>query len=231
MKATLVKKIEEAKDTKSFFFKTETPITFNPGQYVYLTLPELKYKDERGATRHFTLSNSPSEGDITRLTTRIRKESGYKMTLDELSIGSECELRGPQGHFILDKEDKKTTRHIFIAGGIGITPFRSMIKYDIDNRLKTAMSLIYSNSDMDFVFKKELDIWKEGNKNIDIKYHVSKTEGRINTQILKRMLPDDIKTSILYVVGPNPFVNAIEDMLIELDINQDNIRSEKFTGY
>src|SRR3989344_7802419 len=115
MKLKLVKKIEEAKGTKSFFWETEKHVKYLPGQYYYYTLPTLKYDDSRDPTRHFTISLSPTEGDLLRLTTRIRPESGYKMTLNELPIASEIEGEGPSGTFILDESEKGP--NIFLAGG------------------------------------------------------------------------------------------------------------------
>ena len=159
MQLQLVKKVDEARGTKSFFFNivdgylSEEKLSWEPGQYIYITLPYLNYPDERGDTRHFTISSSPTEGDLIRITIRIRQESGYKKTLDELPIGSEVEGKGPQGTFLFDS---KIEYNIFLAGGIGITPFRSIIKNVIDDKQKqkTNIHLIYSNSDNDFIFKK-----------------------------------------------------------------------------
>src|SRR3989304_2629038 len=97
MKLTLVEIKDEAKGTKSFFWKPENPVSYIAGQNFYLPLPTLKYPDPRGATRHFTLSSSPTEGEILRQTTRIREESGYKKTLNELTVGSVIEGEGPNG--------------------------------------------------------------------------------------------------------------------------------------
>ncbi|EKD57627.1 MAG: hypothetical protein ACD_57C00206G0001, partial [uncultured bacterium] len=85
MKLKLVKKKNEAEGTKSFFFESETKVDYSPGQYFFITLPKLNYPDQRGETRHFTLSSSPTE-QLLRITTRIRPESGYKKTLDEQVI-------------------------------------------------------------------------------------------------------------------------------------------------
>ena len=120
MKLTLVKKEDEAKGTKSFFWQPEKPVNYRPGQYLYYTIAELKYPDPRGTTRCFTISSSPTEGNILRLTTRIRQESGYKKSLDELPTGATVDGEGPNGVFVFD--EKETITSLFIAGGIGITP-------------------------------------------------------------------------------------------------------------
>jgi len=104
MKLELVDKKIEAQGTKSFFWETQKEIKYLPGQYFYFTLPKLSYPDSRGATRHFSLSSSPTEGKLIRCTTRIRQESGFKKTLDELPIGSEIEGEGPEGSYIWQGE-------------------------------------------------------------------------------------------------------------------------------
>jgi len=235
MKLTLIDKEVEAKDTKTFIFSADEQIGFEAGQYIYITLPKLNYPDERGETRHFTISNSPTEGKEIKVTTRIRQESGYKKTLDELPIGTIVEGRGPQGTFVFPVHNSPSTIYCFIAGGIGITPFRSMIKYAIDTKLNTPIYLIYSNSDSDFIFKKELDTWQKENSFLKIEYIDTSVEGRISSEKIKELfdiwhLSFDIPAT-WWLVGPNPFVNAIEEILEGLNVSEDNIISEKFTGY
>lgn len=236
MQFKLIKKIEEAPDTFSYFFESETKFDFKAGQFVYLTLPKLNYPDERGATRHFTISSSPTE-DLIRITTRIRQESGYKKTLNELTVGSTVEARGPFGTFVID-DHQAVTSNIFLAGGIGITPFRSMIKYNIDIKnlhgLKIPMHLIYSNSDGNFVFKKELDEMQNEKDYIHIEYVDTSLVGRINKLKIKSAIENwnlKIENCVFLIVGPNSFVDAMESVLLELGLNEDKIKSEKFTGY
>src|SRR5258706_14233084 len=125
MKAKLIEKRQEARGTTSFLFKTESQISFLPGQYIYLTLPKLDFPDARGSTRHFTCSLSPTESKSTvQITTRIRDESGFKKTLEALPIGTEVEIEGPSATLIFD-EKTETKNNDFLVGGIGITPFRS----------------------------------------------------------------------------------------------------------
>jgi len=226
MKLKLVKKINEARDTKSFFFEAEEDLIWIPGQYIYITLPKLNYSDERGNTRHFTISSSPSEGNLIRVTVRVRQESGYKKTLDELPIGAITEAKIPQGTFVLDESIKN---NIFLAGGIGITPFRSMIKYNIDKNLKIPMHIIYSNSDSEFVFKNELDIWQKNNDFMKVTYFDSSVSGHLDAIKLKTLC--SIENNTFWIVGPSAFVSAMEDILGELKVSEDNIKSEKFTGY
>lgn len=240
MKLTLVKKTEVATGTTSFSFKTTKTFSFEAGQYIYITLPKLNYPDERGETRHFTISSSPTESEYITVTTRIREESGYKKTLNEMPIGSVVEARGPHGTFILPIHSSQFTVHCFLAGGIGITPFRSMIKYNVDKKLGIPMYLIYSNSDSEFVFKNELDKWQEENKNIKIEFVDTSAIGHIDKLKILKFIANwklTTKSGSLFencafsVIGPNTFVNAMEEILTKLQIPEDNIKSEKFTGY
>lgn len=229
MNLKLVKKVVEAKDTKSFIFDKPVDFKFEAGQYLYLTLDKLNYPDERGNTRHFTISSSPTENFI-QITTRIRQESGYKKTLDELPIGSLIEARGPMGSFVFNHSLYANRYSLFLTGGIGITPFRSMIKYNIDQKLNTPIYLIYSNSDSDFVFKKELDLWQKENSLLKIEYLNTSKFGRIDFQKLNHFIANH-PISYFWLVGPNMFVDAMEAILEQLNIPSDKILTEKFTGY
>lgn len=239
MKAKLVKKTTEAKGTVSFFFEPERQTSFLPGQYYYFTLPKLDYPDSRGATRHFTIASAPTESKIFQITTRIREESGYKKTLNALPIGSVVEIEGPNGTLIFD-ESEMGKNHVFLAGGIGITPFRSFIKYNVDRGLKIPMFLIYSNNNPEFVYKKELDQIAKENDYIKIAYFDSSHSGhldevKINKFIGNWLAPSGAKLEIgnctVWLVGPPPFVDAVEVALEKLKIKSNQIRSEKFTGY
>jgi len=218
----LVKKVNESKDTKSFFFNKPDGFNFQAGQYLYLTLD--------GITKQFTIARSPTE-KLIQITTRIRKESEFKQMLNSLEIGSEIEARAPFGLFTIDLVNY-SSNHLFLAGGIGITPFRSMIKYNIDMKLNVPMNLIYSQSGTDFVFKKELDKWQEENNNLKIEYHNSSVSDHLDSSKLSSLLTVySLKYIAVWAVGPPPFVNAMEDALDELKIPPENIRTEKFIGY
>lgn len=233
MKLKLVKKIIEAKGTTSFFFKPEKGLAWLPGQYFYHTLPTLKYPDPKGATRHFTISSSPTEGNLIRLTTRVRDESGFKQTLNELPVGTEIEGEGPSGTFILDENESGP--HVILAGGIGITPFRAIIKYFIDKKFKTPIYLIYSNSTPEeTTFKKELETWPKKNPNIHVQFVVTSKDGRVDEGKINKFLEDwklKIGDCTFWVCGPPPMVDAMETVLGKMKVGLGQVRSEKFTGY
>jgi len=239
MKLKLIAKKKEAENTKSFLFEPEKEFDFLPGQYFYFTLPKLNYKDSRGATRHFTIANSPTEGKNIFIATRMRKSSGFKKTLDEMEIGSLIEGEGPSGIFVLDENDKGP--HVFLAGGIGITPFRSIVKNVVDKKLKTPIHLIYSNSTPEQItFRSELEKWAKKSRNIRLDMTCSQTEGskekwggltgRIDENLIKKLVPD-ISKQTFWVCGPPAMVDAMEKALGKLRITSDKVHSEKFSGY
>lgn len=227
MELKLVNKISESSNTKSFFFEPENKIKWIPGQYIYITIPKLNYYDRRGNIRHFTISSSPTEDNLIRITIKMREQSGYKKTLDELPIGYVLEGKGPMELFLIDKSIKK---NVFLAGGIGVTPFRSMIKYNTDLDLKIPMHLIYSNSNDEYIFKNEFDELQTKYKYIKITYYNSTISGHLNKNKLNSILDID-ETDKFWIVGPNPFVDAMEETLEQLNIPSDRILTEKFTGY
>lgn len=231
MKATLIRKVEEVKDTYSFFWQLTEKIQWLPGQYLYYTLPKLILPDNRGPTRQFTIANSPTESGYVQLTTRIRPDSGFKQTLKQLEIGSKVEVEGPSGSYILD--ENLTGPQILLAGGIGITPFRSFIKYVADKNFTIPIFLIYSNSDHNFVFQNELDQWQKNNTSLKIEYYNSGKNGHLDLDKLGKICNSlNLKTDSNYwIVGPPPYVSATESILEKLKVNEDNIHTEKFTGY
>ena len=247
MKLKLIKKLDEAKGTKSFFWEPEREVDYLPGQYFYWTLPKLNYPDDRGPTRDFTLSSSPTEGSILRITTRIRPQSGFKKTLDELKVGSFIESEGPNGTFILDENGEGT--HVFLAGGIGITPFRSMIKYAVDKGLTIPIHLIYSNSlPEEITFRKELTDWSKELPNFRLDMTITKPEesaswrkepwrgltGRIDENMLRSQFDIwhlSFAIADFWLCGPPAMVSAMEEVLSKLRVPESRIRSDKFTGY
>lgn len=237
MKLKLVNKILEAKDSYSFYFKPDIVFDWQPGQYLVLKIGN----DER----QLTISSSPTE-KIIQITTRLRKGSEFKQALNKLNIGEKIEARGPFGSFVLSNHYSEAeshslvSNHLFLAGGIGITPFRSFIKYNIDQKNKNPiaklnlMFLIYSNSGPDFVFKKELDQWQKENDFLKIEFIDTSTVSRIDKLKIAKLIGNwklETENCIFWSVGPKAFVNSMEDILEELHIPQDHIKTEKFIGY
>lgn len=238
----LLGKKPEARGTKTFFFERPKGFSYLAGQYIYITLPKLFYPDERGDTRHFTLSSSPTE-DKFAITTRMRETSGFKKTLDEMKDGEEVSISGPNGTFVLDN-GKTETPQVMIAGGIGVTPYRSIIKYVSDKNLNVPIHLIYSNSaPEEITFKKELDEIAAHHPNIKVTYTITKPQpkaekwtgliGRIDATMLKNLGTRHwaLGTSRFWVCGPPAMASALDALLETLKVPYEHINSEKFTGY
>jgi len=238
MKLTLFDKKQEAKDVMSFKFKPDVHFDFKPGQYLFYTLPN-DDPDNRGVTRYFTISSSPFEKFIM-LTTRISlPPSSFKKSLVEMKIGGRITASGPDGDFIIDSDligvDDPKKNYIFIAGGIGITPFRSILLQMDFEKLPINVQLLYANRDEDVVFKEELESLAQRNPNFKIKYFISpdrideKALSVFNSLASRRS--GQFSTLNFYVSGPEPFVESIEKILKGLGAEPQNIKLDFFPGY
>ena len=139
LELTLTKKDKvEGTDVMSFKFSKQndqlenktTLLDYTAGQFAFFDIGEV-YNDPKGPIRHFTISSSPTE-DFIMFSTRIR-DSPYKKRLSTLEEGAKVKVRGPEGQFVLHQDYSKPA--VFLSGGIGVTPFRSMIKYATDKQL------------------------------------------------------------------------------------------------
>src|SRR5947209_1415843 len=145
MQARIKEKREVAKGTLFVVFDLlGAEVDFRPGQYFWVTLLDPPYDDEKGPRRHITVATSPTERGVLGLCTRLR-DSAFKRSLAELPVGAEVEVEEPKGTFTLPEETDR--RYVFVAGGIGITVFRSMLRFIADERLSYRVTLVYSNRD------------------------------------------------------------------------------------
>jgi glycine betaine catabolism B len=223
-----------------------TLLDHTAGQFAFFDIGEV-YNDPKGPIRHFTISSSPTE-DFIMFSTRIR-DSPYKKRLSTLEEGAKVKVRGPEGQFVLHQDYSKPA--VFLSGGIGVTPFRSMIKYATDKPLPTRIIMFDSNRNRsNILFKKEFDDWADINKNLKIIYTISEDEqheqslsntndwkgeyGRINkAMILKYLDTTVLNNSIFYICGPPSMLKAMQALLQEDDLNipKERIKVEEFTGY
>jgi glycine betaine catabolism B len=236
---------KQADDGQSSF------LNYTAGQYAFFDIGGV-YNDPRGPIRHFTISSSPTE-DFVMITTRIR-DTPYKKRLSSLEKGTIVKVRGPQGKFILHDDYSKPA--VFLSGGIGVTPFRSMIKYATDKQLPIKIVMFDSNRNQEnTLFKKEFDEYVNINRNLKIVYTITEEEdeekqrtqdtsssirqqwtgerGRIDKDMLiKHLTDDEIKNSIFYTCGPPAMIKAMQDIIQnDLKVPKDRIKVEEFTGY
>jgi hypothetical protein len=149
----LKEKIKIADNTYNFIFDSDKKLNFKPGQYLEWTLPHEK-TDNRGMRRYFTVASSPTEKEIIMGVKFYNKPSSYKQSLMSLEKGWVIVASQLAGDFILPEDKNK--KLVFIAGGIGITPFRSMIKYLADKNEKRDIVVFYSNNSVQDIAYKEI---------------------------------------------------------------------------
>jgi ferredoxin-NADP reductase/nitrite reductase/ring-hydroxylating ferredoxin subunit len=234
-------------DVMSLKFSKQDPerkkeLDYISGQYAFFDIGGV-FNDPEGPLRHFTIASSPTENFIM-ISTRIR-DTPYKKRLSSLEEKrTKVKVRGPMGKFILHEDHSKPA--VFLSGGIGVTPFRSMIKYVTDKQLPIKIVMFDSNRDENnILYKNEFDEYLKINKNLKIIYaitgeggqpplgHWEGEIGRIDKpMITKYVSEDDLNKSIFYICGPPAMLNAIQNILNEkLRIPKDRVKIEEFTGY
>jgi ferredoxin-NADP reductase len=210
---------------------------FKPGQFANLKLLNPPETDADGNVRTFTIASAPLEENLM-FATRMR-DTAFKRVLKNMPLRNEVTLGGPFGSFTLHSDSSRPG--VFMAGGIGVTPFRSMILHASRNRLPHCLQLIYSNRrPEDAAFLQELkgiETENTGYRFIGTMTQMEKSkqkwEGRtgfIDKEMLSQSM-SDLKGSIYYVAGPPAMVSAIGHTLTDLGISEDDIRSEEFAGY
>lgn len=219
------------------FDKNEYPFDFFPGQYVTITLP-ITPTDGNGATRDFTIASSPTEKDVLMIVTK-EGITDAKKALTNLTIGEAVTFTKPQGGFYL--REQITTPRILISGGIGITPFLSMIKYTIDKQLHIPVTLLASFSlSEEAIFYDKLAMISKDHPEIKIMYTISRHDatkekthqeiGRISQEMIEKY-GGDMKNSLFMIAGSPEMVDSTQEVLIQMGIEEKNIQSEQFPGY
>lgn len=238
-KLPYLKKEQLTNDTYTFFFKrTQDAPDFTAGQYYEMKL-DIKNPDERGDSRVFTISSSPTDREFISITTRII-QSSFKLRLNELKEEEIVEFGGPWDD--LNFEETDTSPHVFIAGGIGVTPFHSIVKYVTDKNLKTPMILFVSWKNRDEVIFD--DFFRSINNQVEnFSYVPTLTDdeglvplrwtsevGRIDRIMLEKYVYD-ITGSKYYFAGPQAMVKALKQTVKDLGVPDNRLISEDFEGY
>ncbi len=231
----LKEKTPIAFEVYDFLFKQDQNFKFKAGQYMEWTLGH-DGQDARGIRRYLTIASSPTEKDIRMGVKFYPNSSSFKQSMLSLGIGDKIVASQLAGDFVLPKnKDKKL---VFIAGGIGITPFRSMIKYLLDTKDKRDIILFYSNyAPADIVYK---DVFDQGERQLGIKtiYNITNTpypddwrgeRGFIDAQMIKRTVPD-YKERTFYLSGSHSMVVAFDEILRKMGIKKRQIKKDFFPG-
>jgi len=227
----------ETPSVTTFEFRIDEQPDYVPGQIIMLKIEDLG--DSRDSKRPFTLSSSPTEAGCVSITTKMT-DSRFKNTLLEIAkagndVSERLTLEGPEGDFI--RNPKRPA--VMIAGGIGITPFRSMIRHAADSGNDTPVTLLYSNDSPDEIaFREELDRLAKEHDWLTVIHTItgdtddwSGRAGRIDADLIAGY-GEQLDKPVYYVCGPPAMVKAMDNVLQdELDIAKADRRSEKFSGY
>lgn len=235
-----LKREQIAKDTVSFFFdRSQVPFDFTAGQYVRMFL-DLPQEDFRGNYRSFSICSSPEQKDILMITTKISESpSIFKQELASLKPGERIRFFGPMGVFVLPEHSERPI--VFLAGGIGITPFHSMLLHAAAVNYPTPITLFVSFSIVqEAAFYQELIQLSQTHPTIKVIYTIthpkeSQTQwsgetGRISPGLIKKYVPQETEAEY-FICGPEKMVDAMIAMVMGMNIPSEQIKKENFTGY
>jgi ferredoxin-NADP reductase len=236
-KSRLKAKENLAEGTMGFYFAKPDGFEFKPGQYVDVTLLDPPESDAEGNIRSFSIASAPEDENLL-VATRMR-DTAFKRVLRMAPGDTQVRLEGPMGSFTLHNNSAKPA--VFLAGGIGITPFSSVIRHAAKARLPHHLYLFYSNRrPEDAPFMNILNELAKANSNFRFIPTMTGMEksaktwngetGLINQDMLVRNLPV-LQGPIYYVAGPPAMVGAMRQMLIAAGVDEDDIRTEEFSGY
>ncbi|HET9242173.1 MAG TPA: FAD-dependent oxidoreductase [Gaiella sp.] len=210
-------------------------LEFTPGQYFHVTLPDLGDNDARGLRRHITVVTSPNEKGVLGFATRMR-DSAFKRTLREIPVGSDVEVEPPKGRFGLPEDPSRPL--VFIAGGIGITVFRSMLRYIHEKQLPYNVTLIYSNRDRaSTAFLDELRELEQALPDFRLILTMTQDPGwegetrKVNAGFVKDYLGDDLDRYTFLVAGPPAMAEGVQGALAEAGVRGENVIAERYSGY
>ena len=234
---TLLAKEEVARDTMSFRFAKPAGFEYTAGQFADYTLQNPAETDAEGDIRGFSLSSAPYE-PFLMATTRLR-DTAFKRVLRNSPIGTELALDAPWGSFTLHHKTERPA--VFLTGGIGITPVRSIVLQSVYDDTGHQITVFDSNKrPEDAAFLDEFTQVSADNGRIRFVPTMSRMDtserewsgetGHVDAAMLSRHL-DDLVAPIYYLCGPGAMVKAMRTVLQGIGVDSDDIRTEEFTGY
>lgn len=222
-------------DTYEFIFAPDRAFAFRPGQYLEWTLPHA-YADNRGNRRYFTIASSPAARTVNLGVKFYEPASTFKRALAAMKPHEVISASQLAGDFVLPSDKKR--KLVFIAGGIGVTPFVSMIQYLLDTKDTRPVVLLYSNKTVAEIAYK--DIFDRAARELNIKtvYAVSNEKstlpntynGFINGALIAREIPD-YKDCTFYISGPRGMVVAFKKTLGGMKVPFWRIKTDYFPGF
>ena len=226
-----------AERTTAFQFEKPTNFIFRPGQWIDITLLNPAETDAEGNVRGFSIASAPYEHTLM-VATRMR-DTAFKRELEKVPLNTEVKISGPGGNLMLQNNPARTA--VFLAGGIGVTPIRSIVFHAAKQRLPHRILFFFSNRrPEDSPFLGDLQALQKENPNytcIPTMTDMAKSHhqwsgetGYINEEMMAKYL-GAAKSPIYYIVGPPKMVSGLHSMINESGVNDDDIRTEDFSGY
>jgi ferredoxin-NADP reductase len=233
----LLRQEEIAAETMAFYFEKPEGFNFKAGQYGDWTLIDPIETDSDGPTRTFTFASAPYEKHLM-FATRMRN-TAFKRVLRKMEPGTEIKLEAPFGSFVL--HNKTDIPAVFLVGGIGVTPVRSIVLQAAHEQLPHRLYVFYANNTPeDAAYLAELMAAGESNPNYTFVGTMAEPEksgtawfgetGFVTEAMLVKHI-NDLALPIYYIVGPPAMVQAMRELLNDAGVNDDNIRTEEFSGY
>jgi ferredoxin-NADP reductase len=235
VRARIKDKREVAKETLLVTFDLlGEEVDFTPGQYFFVNLPDIGHQDEKGLRRHITVVTSPNERGVLGLATRLR-DTAFKRTLRELPVGGEVDVEPPKGAFGLPEDTSRPL--VLVAGGIGITVFRCMLRYIREEQLPYTVTLIYSNRDRQSAAF--LDELRELEQELDLRLVLTMTQDpdwdgetrKIDAEFFKDYLGANLDEYTFLVAGPPGMTEGVQQALAEAGAREEHVVAEGFSGY
>ncbi len=234
MQATVAEKREVAKGTLLVLFAVEDYPDYRPGAYFWVELPERGDNDEKGLRRHISLVTSPTDRGVVGLATRLR-DTAFKRTLAGLEVGDEVQVEEPKGSFLLPEDTG--VEYVFVAGGIGITVFRSMLRYIADEGLPYRVTLVYSNRDRESTaFLDELDELERRIEGLRVVLTMTDEPGwegetrRLDAEVLSDIV-GGLEDRMFLVAGPPPMAEGVADSIKSEGVPEERVLADKYSGY
>ncbi len=234
MRATVAEKRQVAKGTVFVLFAVDDYPDYRPGSYFWVELPDRGHDDEKGLRRHISLATSPTEQGVVGLATRLR-DTAFKRTLAELDVGDEVQVEEPKGSFLLPEDTAAT--YVFVAGGIGITVFRSMLRYIADESLPYDVTLVYSNRDSESAaFLDELEGLERRIEGLRVILTMTDEAGwagetrHLDANVLGELV-DGLDDKVFLVAGPPEMAEAVAGSLTGAGLPEERVLADKFSGY
>ena len=234
MRATVAETRGVARGTLLVLLAVEGYPDYRPGAYFWVELPHRGHDDEKGLRRHISLVTSPTEQGVVGLATRLR-DTAFKRTLAELRVGDEVEVEEPKGSFLLPEDTGAD--YVFVAGGIGITVFRSMLRYVADTGEPYRVTLVYSNRDRaSAAFLDELEELERRVPGLRVVVTMTDEPGwegetrRLDADVLAELV-GGLEGKTFLVAGPPPMAEAVAESLRAAGVPEARVLADRFSGY